>query len=81
MLRRQMMRTTLVVALGMGVVTPAASQAPRDPVQLPAGAEAWSLSGTPLTPPEVSASALAGLEANLAKATACLLYTSPSPRD
>ena len=72
MLRRQMMRTTLVVALGMGVVTPAARQAPRDPVQLPAGAEAWSLSGTPLTPPEVSASALAGLEANLAKATADL---------
>lgn len=73
MLTPQILRTTLVVALGMGVATTAASQATRDPALLPAGAEAWSLSGTPLTPPAVAASALAGLEANLAKATADLV--------
>lgn len=59
----------LFIACAASVAT---AQGARDPSQLPAGAEAWSLSGTPLTPPPVTDSARAGLEANLAKANADL---------
>jgi tetratricopeptide (TPR) repeat protein len=50
----------------------AAGQGARDASQLPAGAEAWSLSGTPLTPLPLADAARQALGANLAKANADL---------
>ncbi len=49
-----------------------AAQGLRDPATLPAGAEAWSLTGVPLTPSPVAEAARTQLEANLAKARADL---------
>ena len=65
----------LIVALAMP-----AAQGSRNAATLPAGAEAWSLLGAPLTPPPVSEAARAGLEANLAKAQADLA-AAPSSAD
>lgn len=61
-----------IAALALACTLPAAAQGTRDPQTLPAGAEAWSLLGTPLVPPPIPDTQRATLEANLAKARADL---------
>lgn len=70
-----MFPAAIVLTLALGslatCVTALAQTAPADK-PLPAGAEAWSLFGTPLTPPPFPPDALKTLDANLAQARADL---------
>ncbi len=59
--------------------SPQAASPAKSDASLPAGAEAWSLFGTPLTPPAPSADALKDLEAKLAEAKATLAAKPSDP--